>query len=283
MGIQKVQDLLYEDQILTPAQFERRYQIPPRQGLLDNFRRILPREWSDILVPINRHTQENALYITGKSNERINFQSLSTKSIYDLFQTRKKPPYTCDQRWGRIYEDNSFHSPAKWRHWHQLPYKISHSVQIQNFMLRIAYRIIPTRTYLQNIHVIDSDLCRECNLRDDLLHFFFDCVEVKPFWDSLATWIDQSEGVMDFPEDLCEEEFLLGTMVPSPSHYLLNYIIMWAKFYVYKTKVFGDSKLDMFQFLLELKSRLALERLACLADGSYNKRFKRWQSFFDSF
>lgn len=91
--------------------------------------------------------------------------------------------------------------------------------------------------------MVASDLCEVCNHRDDLLHFFFECTEVKPFWDSLATWIDQNEEMIDFPEDLSEEEFLLGTLACNPKHYLLNFVVMWAKFFVYKSKIFGDGRL----------------------------------------
>lgn len=285
MDIHKVQDLIYEDRIISHQQFERRFHVAPLPGLLERFQHILPQEWLDLLVPINKSTDEFALYIQSQPQERIKVQSLSTKSIYEILQSNKyKPkPYTCDRRWERVYGEEALYSQSKWKHWHLLPYRVSHSVQLQNFMLRIAYRIIPTRVYLTRIRVVDSDLCQECLLRDDLLHFFFECKGAKFFWDSLATWIDQNAEVMNFPEDISEEEFLLGTSIALPSHYLFNFIMMWAKFYVYKTKIYGNGDLDMFQFLLELKSRLTMERLACLADRSYNRRFRRWQAFLDSF
>lgn len=282
-NIHKVQDLLYADQIISPEQFERRFHTAPIQGLLQTFQLILPDEWKLHLAPINKFAENRALYIFLEKGKRVNLRSVSTKSIYEILQARRKAPYTCDKRWERVYNDNTFHAPLKWKHWHLLPYKTSHSVQLQNFMFRIAYRIIPTKVYLHRIHVVDSDLCQFCLRRDDLLHFFFECVEVRPFWDSIVAWIDQNEEVMDFPENLSEEEFLLGSSLNLPSHYLLNYITMWAKFYVYKTRIFGHGKPDFFQFLLELKNRLNVEKLACLFDGSYNRRFRRWENFYNSF
>lgn len=46
--------------------------------------------------------------------------------------------------------------------------------------------------------------------------------------------------------------------------------------------VVGEGNLDLFQFLLELKARLSIERLCCYVDGSYARRFKRWERFYDS-
>lgn len=282
-NIGKIQDLIYADQIISLRQFEGRYDVSPPEGLLESFQRIIPQEWLQFLIPINKFTEEFALYVPQEPSKRVPLNSLPTKSFYQMFQSGRKRPYTCDMRWEKVYGDGTFSSILKWNHWHLLPYRTSHSIQLQNFMYRIAYRIIPTRVYLHNIHVIDSELCSVCSLRDDLLHFFFDCVEVKPFWDSLATWVDQNEEIMDFPDDLAEEDFLLGTTSKTPAHYLLNFVIMWAKFYIYKIKIFGNGQLDVLQFLLELKSRLALERLACFRDSSYNKRFKRWEAFYNSF
>lgn len=149
-------------------------------------------------------------------------------------------------------------------------------------MFRIAYRVIPTQVYLHRIRVVDSEICVACQRRDDLLHFFLECPDVKDFWDSLATWMDNNEYIMNFPEDLSEEEFLLGTTTADPNHYLFNYVLMWAKFYVYKKSIFGSKEYDLLEFLLELKSRLTTERLACFHDSSYRKRFKRWESFYNS-
>lgn len=252
-------------------------------GLLETFQRRVPQEWLEHLLPIDKFTRDFALYISSEPNKRVPLSSLSTKSIYQIFQAKRKSPYTCDKRWERAYGDKTFQSTSKWKHWHVLPYKTSHSIQLQNFMNRIAYRIIPTRVYLHRICVVDSELCSVCSDRDEMLHFLFECDAVKPFWDSLATWIDQNEEIMDFPEDLTEEDFLLGTSNKTSEHYLFNFVIMWAKFYVYKTKVFGNGQLDLLQFLAELKNRLALERLACFQDLSYTKRFKRWETFYNSF
>lgn len=114
-----------------------------------------------------------------------------------------------------------------------------------------------------------------------MFHFFFECQVVKGFWDSLATWIGGKVGIPEFPEDLAEEEFLLGIIERQGDFSLLNYVILLAKFYIYKTTLFGLGNPDLFQFLVELKGRLTTERLCCFADASFTKRFRRWEDFFN--
>lgn len=127
------------------------------------------------------------------------------------------------KRWEKFYDDNFSPPELKWKLWRLLPYKVSHSIQLHNFMYRTAYdRTIPTKVYLQRIRVVDSELCSACQYRDDLLHFLFECPRVKSFWDSLGTWRDTDEEIMNFPEDLGEEEFLRGRTSSHPSHYILR-------------------------------------------------------------
>lgn len=129
--------------------------------------------------------------------------------------------------------------------------------------------------------MIETENCIRCPFRDDLFHFFFECHVVKNFWDTLATWIDGKEGIREFPEDLTEDEFLLGIVDREGDYSLINYVILLAKFYLYKTTVFNLGEPNFMQFLLELKNRLSIERLCCFAEASYAGRFRSWEAFFN--
>lgn len=143
------------------------------------------------------------------------------------------------------------------------------------------YRVIPCGVYLTKLKVVDSENCIRCAAIEDLFHFFFECPAVKEFWDSLATWIDQKLGIGAFPEDLTEEEFLLGIVEREGDQSLINYVLLLAKFYIYKTTVFKLGDPDLMQFILELKNRLSIERLCCYSEASYSRRFKKWEIFFN--
>lgn len=176
---------------------------------------------------------------------------------------------------------DAFNSLEHWRGWSLLPYHISHEVQLQSFVYKILYRVIPCRVYLHRLKVVNSEDCTICAGRDDMIHFFFDCPPVKDFWDSVATWMGGKEGISEFPDDLTEEQFLLGILGNRDKLTLINYIILVAKFYIYKIRVFGTGEPDLMQFLLELKNRLSVERACCFSEASYARRFKRWEKFYN--
>lgn len=129
------------------------------------------------------------------------------------------------------------------------------------------------------VKVVDNELCPRCPERDDIFNFFFECPAVKAFWDSLATWLDGYKGVRHFPDNLTEEEFLFGIINRWEDYSLIIYIILYAKFSIYKTLGFKLGDPDIFLFLMELKNRLDIEWQCCYADASFNKRFKKWLEF----
>lgn len=250
--------------------------------MLSEFLWIIPHEWLSLLSPINTTLSHSSLYVQDEKGEWLDVHTLSSKRIYVIFESQKPEGYTCRERWLKAYEgDDAFNSPQKWRDWSLLPYRNSHEVQLQSFALKIFYRIIPCRVYLYRLKVVDSESCVLCAERDDIFHFFFECPSVNDFWDSLATWMGGREGIPEFPQDLTEEEFLLGILEREGDQSLINYIFLFAKFYIYKIRVFALGEPDLMQFLLELKNRLSVERACCFSEASYSRRFKKWEIFYN--
>lgn len=281
LGISKINDILKFGRILSREQFLSRYDSYPPQGFLQKCKDVIPETWLRLLSATDQNTPEGLLIIKNEKGDWVPFHIQSAKKLYALFQSKRTNRYTCSDRWLKAYQgDDAFAPGPHWKDWHLLPYLLSHEVQLQSFHFRIMYRVIPCRVYLAQIKIRDSDACVRCAEQDDLFHFFFECPCVKDFWDSLATWMGGMEGVRDFPDDLTEEEFLLGIVSRPGDFSLFNYILLCAKFYVYKVTVFQAGEPDLYQFLVDLKNRLEIERLICYADASFSKRFKRWLTFY---
>lgn len=282
-GIHKINDLLTYGKIMTDEEFLERYGSSPPTRMLTDLAQVIPHHWLQTLSHAEQHLSASSLYIMNEKREWVDIQLLSAKQIYAIFEDRKPEGYTCRERWLKAYDgDETFDSLEKWREWSLLPYRISHEVQLQSFALKIRYRIIPCRVYLHRLKVVDSECCAICAGRDDIFHFFFECPTVHSFWNNLATWMGGREGISEFPHDLTEEEFLLGIISKPGDQTLMNYIILFAKFYVYKTRIFGSGEPDLMHFLLEMKNRLSIERACCFAEASYSKRFKKWELFYNN-
>lgn len=269
---------------MTPNQFLMTYGTPPPQGFLERLNQIIPPQWLRYLSVVDSLFPAHSLVVRNEKGDWVDFRVQTAKNFYRIFESRRGDVYSIPDRWLKAYNgDETFAHGPNWQEWYLLPYRLSHEVQLQSFVFRLLYRVIPCKVYLAQLKIADSDACSRCAEREDLFHLFFECPCVKEFWDSLASWLGGKEGVREFPDDLSEEEFMLGIVDRKGDYSLINYIILCAKFYIYKVSVFNLGEPDLLQFLVELKNRLEIERLCSLAGTSYRERFKKWMSFFQDF
>lgn len=154
-------------------------------------------------------------------------------------------------------------------------------------MVRFRYKASPSASftvpYLVRVtlpRVVESAICPRCAEREDLFHFFNAPVLNLSGIVLLHGWEkDGGGGGLPIPwRPEWGRILIVGSWeVGGGDFSLFNYILLWAKFYIYKTTSFGLGEPDLFQFLLELKNRLSVERQCRFADFSFHKRFKKWE------
>ena len=49
------------------------------------------------------------------------------------------------------------------------------------FQLKLLYRILGTRAYLNKINIVNSSDCNHCHEKETLVHVFVECDRVKAF------------------------------------------------------------------------------------------------------
>ena len=99
------------------------------------------------------------------------------------------------------------------------------------------------------------DICDICNIEKDIIeHHLVACTTTLEFWTTIFNWF-QSVTDTSFPVDTYD--IILG--LPNENEDLLltqlNYVILTAKYYIYKTKKKGKS-LDLYLFLIDCKSSI---------------------------
>lgn len=102
----------------------------------------------------------------------------------------------------------------------------------------------------------ESDKCTFCEETDDLFHFFYNCHESNAFWDSLNLWLGNNSLENPRLGNLEEIELLFGIRHTDDEDFRLNFIILLGKFFIYREKLFGYGRLDLYKFLMELKPEM---------------------------
>lgn len=71
--------------------------------------------------------------------------------------------------------------------------------------------------------------------------------------------------------DLTETQLLLGVTNPITGQKVLNWIILFAKFFIQKRKLFFQGSIPLIVFLREARERIHNDRRACLLENKANK------------
>lgn len=194
----------------------------------------------------------------------------------------KKIP-TARVRWKEYFiNDGIAQTEEIWKFWNLMPYQVSREVKLQSFQFRILNRVLPCNEYLKQIRKKNSDICEYCGEEDNVFHFLYECTDTVGFWSELGVWLEQFVELISFPDEIMEYDFLFRIQGSSVEIKRINYIFLLGKFFVYRQKLFDSNNLDIYQFLCELKNTLAVEKMACIREGSSKKKFDRiWKVIYE--
>lgn len=282
-GIWRINDVLKNGIPLNPDEFYRKYQIRHSQKLFTKLYNYIPAEFLNGIIPVQKPNKSMGLFIKNVRGQSVDLEQLSTKDLYKTLMCKKDHISSAQRKWCNIfYNEEEIQLAGRWVFWFNLPYKTTREVKYQSFQYRILQRILPCNEYLAQIRVLPSATCSFCTEMDDLFHFMYGCQKTKEFWDSLAAWLRHHSNAVRFPYNILEYELLFGVYGNSVKEHRLNYILLLARFYIYREKIYNDNNLDVYRFLVELKNALVVERWACIKEGSFTNKFKnRWELFFE--
>ena len=142
-------------------------------------------------------------------------------------------------------------------------YTPTQDTKLRWFQLRILHRIIPTQKYLFTCKRAGSSRCTFCyNEPQTIQHLFWHCPFVQSFWTSLLHLLHQKcqhTARFAFKEDLV----LFGISENVQTDKVLDFIILHAKYFVYKCKL--QNTLPCCQsFMGSLKYAYNVEKFAAL-------------------
>lgn len=277
-GIWRLNDVLDGGRPYTAESFYNRYGITHAQKLFDKLYSYIPGIFLEAIIPVHKQNKTIGLYVKDIDDKMVDFDILSTKRLYKILMAKKGHIPTAQLKWCEIFQDvEEIHLAGRWKFWYNLPYKISREVKLQSFQYRLLNRILPCNKYLAQLRVLSSPVCSYCNRVDDTFHFLYECAETKNFWNSLSLWLEQFDGVVEFPKSILEYEFMFGISGDSLEDFRINSIMLLARFYIYREKIYNNGFLSVYEFLIELKTALRVEKWACTSEGKVQEKFiERW-------
>ena len=121
-----------------------------------------------------------------------------------------------------------------WKIIYKLPYSILKSTRLQWFQTRINQRIIGTNWLLNKIDNNNNPNCSFCNNETESIeHLFWDGEHIKTLFQLFLQTIRNKNIELK----LTKQNFILGIFHNLNKNRINNVIIIWIKYYIYKTKL----------------------------------------------
>ena len=176
----------------------------------------------------------------------------NNKAIKNIITYNKEPP-TAVVKWNTSYQN------INWTKSFTLCYYTTKDSTLQWFQTRLIHRILPTNKYLKMCKIKETDLCSfGCGGVETLEHLFWECNIVNLFWKEFV--IKLKEKCFHCARlHLNAETILFGCHKNFTSDKPFDFILLCAKFYIYKCKLQDNTLPTLESFLITLENRVRLE------------------------
>lgn len=202
----------------------------------------------------------------------------SSKSFYLALVKELLPQVTSQRRWNEVFPVSEDNTAAYWADIYKLPYQVARDTKLQAFHFRVVHRFLPCNKFLHNIHIRRDDLCDLCQQTDTIEHFLYLCPLVKKFWNDVITWFD---GEGDIQLNISLRAFLFGIPNTTPQAKVVNFLVLFTKFFIYRQKLFHQGSLSLIHLLRDLRLRLQVEKYLSILEGKAGA-LKKWQRIYDA-
>ena len=169
------------------------------------------------------------MVINSRSLAKIYNQVKGTKCYYDILIENGKGPNCCSKWEIKLVEG------MDWKACFKKTKKIQ-EVKLKWFQIRLLHRILATNIVLKEMDIAQDVLCNFCNReRDSIQHCMWRCQHVKMFWNKLEGFIcDHCNNFQNLKVN--ENFFLFGTDDNFKSDNALDFIILYAKYFIYSCR-----------------------------------------------
>ena len=152
-----------------------------------------------------------------------------------------------------------------WALIYTLPGKLTKDTRLLSLQYKITNRILACNDKLYTWNIKPNKSCSYCNELDTIEHYLYWCVSTNTMWKQIFNWWNHATRIV---MPISCNEIIFG--LPNPNNDIVinhyNYVILQAKYYIYKCKQ-SNNELCLYQFLLSLKNALILKHEASDPSG----------------
>lgn len=265
-----------EGRLLSHLEIQTRYSIKCTFLEALSMRLNIPVHWrsliSDNWISLPQHGTN--VHVKLNNEEPLVITALSAKKMYRSLVTQGTKNNAVFNRWTLGVDNVTVDNAQEWEQICTRIFKTSCETKLQSLQYKLINRIIPCGVHLRQLRIRETEECPHCQLRDTIMHFFYQCQKVQVFWNKVSEWFRQAANL--YLHRLTPKEFLFG--IPSTSHKskVINFILIQVRFYIFRQKLFYQSELSVLHWLREFKGKLEMEKWINTRLGK-PRRFECWK------
>lgn len=279
VGISTINDLLHplEPRFLSHDELSQNFGCTATFLQVLQIRSALPFLWRRKIVNSATSNMIVKPSITTLGLSSLDITSAPAMKIYTaLVKTRKPSPISSQRKWNELFPVGEDMQQKYWAEVYTSPYRAARDTKLQAFQFRVIHRILACNKFLNNIRIRPTDTCSFCPLPDTIQHFLIECPQTKIFWDNLSESFDR-EG--DVQLNLSLRARLFGVPASHPQSAVINFLLLFVNFHVYRQKLFHQGSLSLVHLLRDLKVRLNVEQFLTVLTNRPRK-FDKWRRIY---
>lgn len=280
-GILTVEQLCHqtEARLMGQQELDDTYSIQPTFLEALAIRNYIPWTWRKALTANFKNTRDIS-YEMNINGQLFDIMNSSPKKWYEAIILGMRQVIKRQHSWDQEVAILGDKNPIDWDAIYRLPYITTRETKLQSFHYRVVHRLITCNRYLRTIQLHPTGICEGCGTEDTICHFFVLCPLVNTFWANLNKWC---ENQLDLSiASLSTKEKVLGLVNDNGNtsqNKLLNWLLLVAKYFLHRQKLFHKGDISLIAFLSELKTKINTEKQACFREGKPRK-FRVWERMF---
>jgi hypothetical protein len=204
---------------------------------------------------------------------------VTTKDVYKMLLTNKSQRPTSEKKWMEtelLQIDND-----DWPNIYESAFKLTTDTKLQAFQFKITHRILACKANLHTWKIEENDICSYCKSEKDTLeHHLVMCNETLEFWNRIRRWW----------KSVTDTNFIVGTYdlifgLPNEGKDKIinqfNFLLLLARFHIYRNKQLANNKLQVYELLIEVKTRLEAMHHISLEQNSKKKFEDNWSELYN--
>ena len=193
---------------------------------------------------------------------------IDSKKLYGkLIESIQATP-SCISSWCDNYQINM--SQEQWKSIFLLPKQLTTNTKVLEMQLKIAHKIYATDSFVSNFDDTVTKECKTCNVKNNIIHWFFECSLLKHFLRLFQNWLNLNVNI-----DMKLECLTMLFGYSNDKMFLANYCILQAKWYIHKTRQKYKEPAQLYFFFIcflqQMKQAVQMEKEIAVNNNTIEK------------